>query len=146
MWCMNKFLRRLSTREDRNFAYTLWICKSVLAVMMTSSNGNIFRVTGLLCGEFTGHRWIPPQRSVTRNNDVFIDMCLNKRLSKQSWGWWFVVPLCPLWSHCNVMDSDQRETYSNHLQPHSLSRISTVQDWELTNWSRDKLHFLGWKL
>ena len=26
---------------------------------MTSSNGNVFRVTGLLCGEFTGHRWIP---------------------------------------------------------------------------------------
>ena len=24
--------------------------------MMTPSNGNIFRVTGLLCGEFTGHR------------------------------------------------------------------------------------------
>ena len=28
-------------------------------VMMTSSNGNIFRVTGHLCGEFTGHRWTP---------------------------------------------------------------------------------------
>ena len=27
--------------------------------MMTSSNGNIYRVTGHLCGEFTGHRWIP---------------------------------------------------------------------------------------
>ena len=27
--------------------------------MMMSSNDNIFRVTGLLCGEFTGHRWIP---------------------------------------------------------------------------------------
>ena len=27
--------------------------------MMTSSNGNIFRVTGHLCGEFTGRRWIP---------------------------------------------------------------------------------------
>ena len=27
--------------------------------MMTSSNRNIFRVTGPLCGEFTGHRWIP---------------------------------------------------------------------------------------
>ena len=26
---------------------------------MTSSNGNIFRVTGLLCGEFTAHRRIP---------------------------------------------------------------------------------------
>ena len=27
--------------------------------MMTSSNGNIFRVTGPLCCEFTGVRWIP---------------------------------------------------------------------------------------
>ena len=29
-----------------------------LYLMMASSNGNIFRVTGLLCGEFTSHRWI----------------------------------------------------------------------------------------
>ena len=28
-------------------------------IMMTSSNGDIFRITGLLCGEFTGNRWIP---------------------------------------------------------------------------------------
>ena len=27
--------------------------------MMTSLNGNIFRVTGHLCGEFTDDRWIP---------------------------------------------------------------------------------------
>ena len=27
--------------------------------MMTSSNGIFFRVTGHLCGEFTGPRWIP---------------------------------------------------------------------------------------
>ena len=27
--------------------------------MMTSSNKNIFRVTGILWGEVTGHRWIP---------------------------------------------------------------------------------------
>ena len=27
--------------------------------MMMSSNGNIFRVTGHLCGEFTDPRWIP---------------------------------------------------------------------------------------
>ena len=27
--------------------------------MMTSSNGNIFHITGHLWGEFTGHRWIP---------------------------------------------------------------------------------------
>ena len=33
--------------------------KMSVNLMMTSSNGNIFRVTGPLCGEFTGHRWIP---------------------------------------------------------------------------------------
>ena len=26
---------------------------------------------------------------------------LNKRLSKQSWDWWFETPSCPLWRHCN---------------------------------------------
>ena len=30
-----------------------------IAHMMTSSNGNILRVTGPLCLEFPGHRWIP---------------------------------------------------------------------------------------
>ena len=60
--------------------------------MMTSSNWNIFRVTGPLFGEFTGHRWIPSQRPVTRSFDVCFDLCLNKRLSKQSWGWWFETP------------------------------------------------------
>ena len=33
--------------------------KSAPYIMMTSSNGNIFRVPGHLCGEFTGPRWIP---------------------------------------------------------------------------------------
>ena len=31
--------------------------------MMTSSNGNVFRVTGHLCGEFTGPRWIPSTKA-----------------------------------------------------------------------------------
>ena len=30
-----------------------------MGFMMTSSNGNIYRLTGHLCGEFTGPRWIP---------------------------------------------------------------------------------------
>ena len=52
---------------------------------MTSLNWNIVRVTGPLCGEFTGHRRIPPQRPVMRSFDAFFDLRLNKRLSKQSW-------------------------------------------------------------
>ena len=31
----------------------------------------------------------PAQRPVTRSFDVFFALCLNKQLSKQSWGWWF---------------------------------------------------------
>ena len=71
--------------------------------MMTSSNGNIFRVTDHLCGEFTGPRWIPPQRPVKRSFDVFFDLRLNKRLSKQSWGWWFETLSNPLWRHSNAI-------------------------------------------
>ena len=42
------------------------------------------------------------QRPVTRSFDVFFDLRLNERLSKQSWGWWFETPSLPLWRHINV--------------------------------------------
>ena len=45
----------------------------------------------------------PVQRPVTRSFDVFFDLCLNKRLSKQSWGWWFETLSCSLWRHRNVI-------------------------------------------
>ena len=44
----------------------------------------------------------PSQRPVTRSFDVFFDLCLNKRPSKQTRGWWFETPSCPLWRHNNV--------------------------------------------
>ena len=44
----------------------------------------------------------PAQRPVTRSSDVIFYLCLNKRLSKQSWGWWFETPSCPLKRHSNV--------------------------------------------
>ena len=47
---------------------------TIRAHMMTSSNGNIFRVTGPLCGEFTGPGEFPAQRPVTRGLDVFFDL------------------------------------------------------------------------
>ena len=69
--------------------------------MMTSSNGNIFRITGHLCGELPVTGEFPAQRLVTQIFDVFFDLCLNKDLRKQSWGWWFQTPLWPLWCHSN---------------------------------------------
>ena len=32
----------------------------------------------------------------------FFHLCLNKRLSKQTWGWWFETPWSSLWYHCNI--------------------------------------------
>ena len=43
----------------------------------------------------------PAQRPVTRSFDVFFDLRLNKRLSKQLWGWWFEPTSRPLWRHSN---------------------------------------------
>ena len=74
---------------------------AVQLTVMTSSNRNIFRVTGHLCGEFAVSGEFPAQRPVTRSFDVFFDLRLDKRLSKQSWGRWFETPSRPLWRHCN---------------------------------------------
>ena len=43
----------------------------------------------------------PAQRPVTRSFDVFFDLRLNKRLSKQSWGRSLESLSRPLWRHCN---------------------------------------------
>ena len=48
---------------------------------MTSSNGNIFHVTGHLCGNSPVPREFPTQRPVTRRFDVYFDLRPNKRLS-----------------------------------------------------------------
>ena len=45
----------------------------------------------------------PAQRLVTRSFDVFFDLRLNKRSSKQWRGWWLETSSCPLWCHCNVL-------------------------------------------
>ena len=89
-----------------------WFAQDIPQRMMMSSNGNIFRVTGPLCGEFTGHRWI----SLTKASDAelwcSLICALNKRLSKQSWGWWFETPSCSLWRHCNGFQPRENISFS----------------------------------
>ena len=89
--------------------------------MMTSSNGNIFRVTGPLCGEFTGHRRIP-----RTSFDVFFDLRPNKPLNKQSRGWWFETPSRSLWRHCN--GTKMSLLYAGHRLKQCYHRIIVTQD------------------
>ena len=66
---------------------------------METSSALLAICTGnsLAPGEF------PTQRPGTRSFDVFFDLRLNKRLSKQSWGWWFELLSRPLWFHISVV-------------------------------------------
>ena len=57
----------------------------------------------------------PAQRPVTRSFDVFFDLRLNKRSSKQSWGWWFETLSCPLWRHFNVKSVSQNTLQNIYL-------------------------------
>ena len=89
----------ISVPYRRDYTFCKHFCRK--KYMMTSSNGNIFRVTGHLCGEFTGPGEFSTQRPVTRSFDVYFDLRPNKWLSKQSWGWWFETLSCSLWRHRN---------------------------------------------
>ena len=99
----------------------LWERLWLLAMIM-SWNGNICRVTGPLCRELTGHRWIPhTQKPVTRSFDVSFDLRLNQHLRKQWRRGWFEMPSRSLWRQCNV-------TW-RHNEPDHQQAISSGMCW-----------------
>ena len=67
----------------------------------------------------------PSQRPVMRNFAVFLDQGLNKRLSKQSWGWWFETQSRSLWRHCNGLYRKEINSvyFLNTWINHSLCRL-----------------------
>ena len=74
----------------------------------------------LVTGEF------PSQRPVSDADvDFFFDLCLNKRLSKQSRRRWFENPSCSLWRHCyNVarrLTSNALDLVHNYLEDPQLA-------------------------
>ena len=56
---MNSSVHRISRISHLNISAAHGDDSCLLHLMMTSSNGNIFRVTSHLCGEFTGPWWTP---------------------------------------------------------------------------------------
>ena len=79
----------------------------------------------LVTGEF------PTQRPVMRGFVLFFDLHLNKRLSKQSWGWWFETSSLSLWRHCNVwMYSQMTSTWApfQYLIGRLIERSRTAAD------------------
>ena len=77
---------------DRNiFEYTWWRHQiETFSALLALCEGN-----SLVTGEF------PSPRTVTRSFDVFVDLRLNKRLSKPSRRRWFEAPSNSIWRHHN---------------------------------------------
>ena len=110
---------------------SVYLYRTVLKIMMTSTNGNIFFALLALCagnslvtGEF------PLQRLVTRSFDVFFELQVNKRLNQQSWGWWIEMPSRSLWRHGNVNLSCQRHVKIGSVLQ-TLSLLCPPDPWYL---------------
>ena len=58
-WIENLSLTYIRNDTKRTSSSKTPLQPPPVSFMMTSSNGDIFCVTAHLCGEFTGHRWIP---------------------------------------------------------------------------------------
>ena len=67
---------------------------------MTSPMETFSALLALCAGNSPVSGEFPSQRPVTRSFDIFFDLRLNKRLSKQSRGFWFETQSRPLWRHC----------------------------------------------
>ena len=59
-----------------------------------------FALLALCAGNSPVTGEFPSQKPVTQIFDILCDLRLNKRLSKQSWCWWFETPSCSLWRPC----------------------------------------------
>ena len=75
----------------------------------------------------------PAQRPVTRSFDIFFDLRLNKRLSKQWWGWWFETPSRPLWRHSNVSYEDMKRCQYNQAGCRDVMLLNYVGMYTRTN-------------
>ena len=67
----------------------------------------------------------PSQRPVMNNFNVFFHLCLNKRLSKKSWGWWLETPSRPLWCRCNANKNDKGTRY--HMASPGHNELTHIQ-------------------
>ena len=86
-WLQSRFLECLYFIFQHPFRLSIETFSALVALCARNSP---------VSGEF------PLQRPVTRSFDVFFDLRLNKRLSKQLRRRWFKTPSRSLWRHCSL--------------------------------------------
>ena len=114
---------RLISTYIEELQYTWWRYQmETFSALLAICTGN-----SPVPGEF------PTQRPVTRSFDVFFDLRLNKRLSKQPRGWWFETPSWSLWRHRNARSNTVSQWINCHFH-----RNSSETDRMLLYWSTGK--------
>ena len=121
----------------KSHASTSWASYGVsLLNMMTSSNGNISALLAIYAGNSPVPGEFPAQRPVTRSFDVFFDLRLNKRLSKQSWGWWFEtlsphydVIVTIFWRMVALLSGDSTCAHNHKIIVVGNVLVDTISQW-----------------
>ena len=111
--------------------HILW--NLMLTTLYMTDNTHFPRLLALCVGNSLITSELPTHRPVTQSFDVFFDLRLNKRLCKQSWGWWIEIPSRPLWRHCNVtlhwhydVGKCYQILFSEWLMVHNCPLTSTI--------------------
>ena len=94
-------IKRLHTIVDDAFIHSSLDWSNDLPSWWRHQRETFSALLALFVGNSPVTGEFPAQRPVTWSFDVFFDPRLNKRLSKQSWGWWFETPSRSLWRRCN---------------------------------------------
>ena len=104
---------------NKDSAYRRWIDRTESCNMYQGYHDDVIK------WKHFPHNWafvrgeFPAQTPVTRSFDIFFDLRLNKRLSKQSWGWGFETLSRPLWRHCNDICHIHSYTFFHGILPHA---------------------------
>ena len=114
---------------------------------MTSSNKSIDRVTNLLCGESTGHRWIPPHKGQWRRALMFPLSCAPEQTVEQTIetpAIWDAVMTSLLCHSCWLSGLTRIQMISSHgtdlgLPAHSAF-ITRNMNIELQIWTKNQLN------
>ena len=141
------------------FEKTLHLRSNYAEVCSRGSNGQQNNKSGLVHVTIlrrTGHddviKWEHSPRNwsfvrgIHRRFDVFFDLRLNKRLSKQSWGWWFETLSRPLWGHCNGWPANFHSSDDLEAEMPHQAEMCNALDWYDCEGSCWKFHFpLQWR-
>ena len=122
-----------------NTSHFCHLYKRILHFILDPTNSWSILDQMIACCLFGGMFFKQSSIALYRHVFSFLDLRLNKRLSKQSWGWWFETPSRPLWHHCNVTGCQPLpEPMNMYCQQNPYWQISVKFEWKHSQFPPNK--------